>query len=155
MTNKDKLWGSEAMGTDPPKQLLQTVFFYVGKVFCLRGSVEQEGLRVSQLQCKYNPNHYVYIEDGSNDNSGANVRVEKKVVPVYANPGSGQRCLVFLLDKNISKLPPVAFERDLFYMTPKPVIPSDATSSSYVQFQLGRITAYYATKNVRDSCDTA
>ena len=38
------------MGTDTPKQLLNTVFFYVGKIFCLRGGVEQRGLKISQFQ---------------------------------------------------------------------------------------------------------
>ena len=37
------------MGTDNPKQLLQTVFFYVGKVYCLRGGVGQRGLKVSSF----------------------------------------------------------------------------------------------------------
>ena len=135
---EDQLWRSGVMGTDTPKQLLQTVFFYVGKVFCLRGGVEQRGLKVSQFQRKYNPEHYVYIENGSKNNSGANVRVENKVVPVYANLESGQRCLVPLLDNYISKLPPVAFEKDAFYMRPKPVAPSDATSPWYDAVPVGK-----------------
>lgn len=46
---EDQLWRTGAM-IDTPKQLLNAVFFYVGKVFCLRGGVEQRSLKVSQLQ---------------------------------------------------------------------------------------------------------
>ena len=44
---EDQLWRAGVMGMDTPKQLLNTVFFYVGKVFCLRGGVEQRGLKIS------------------------------------------------------------------------------------------------------------
>ena len=36
-----QLWSAGAMGTDTPKQLLNALFFYVGKIFCLRGGIEQ------------------------------------------------------------------------------------------------------------------
>ena len=51
---------------------------------------------------------------GSRNNSGANLRVENKIVPVYSNPESQSRCVVSLLDKYISKLPPVALRRMYF-----------------------------------------
>ncbi len=59
------------------------------------------------------PSRYVYTENGSKNNSGSNLRVENKVVPVYANPISGTRCLVYLLDDYFSKLPKYAFEKDV------------------------------------------
>ena len=90
------------MGTNTPKQATEhSVSFYVGKVFCLRGGVEQRSSKVSQFQRRYIPNHYVYIENGSKNNSGANLRVENKIVPVYSNPESRSRCVVSLLDKYI------------------------------------------------------
>ena len=45
---EDQLWRAGVMGVDTPKQLLNTVS-YVGKVFCLRGGVEQRGLKISQF----------------------------------------------------------------------------------------------------------
>ena len=137
---EDQLWKSKEMGTNTPKQLLQAVFFYAGKVFCLRGGIEQRGLKVSQFQRRYSPDHYVYIENGSKNNSGANLKIQNKVVPVYANPTSGERCLVALLDKYLSKLPPVAFEKDVFYMKPKAATPSDADSPWYEGVPVGKET---------------
>ena len=62
---EDQLWRAGVMAIDTLKQLLNTVFFYVGKVFCLRGGVEQRGLKISQFQRRYSPDHYVYVENGS------------------------------------------------------------------------------------------
>ena len=75
---EDQLWRAGMMGVDTPKQLLNAVFFYVGKIFCLRGGVEQRGLKISQFQRCYSPDHYVYVENGSKNNSGANLRVVGK-----------------------------------------------------------------------------
>ena len=60
---ENQIWRTGVMGTDTPKQLLNTVFFCVGKVFCLRG-VEQRSLKISQFQRHCSPDHYVYIENG-------------------------------------------------------------------------------------------
>ena len=43
---KDKLWDSGAMGIFNPKVILCTVFFYVGKAFCLHGGTEQRSLHL-------------------------------------------------------------------------------------------------------------
>ena len=96
-------------------------FFYNGKNFALRGIGEQYRLKVSQLVRKYNPDRYVYTENGSENRSGGigDFNVPNKVVPVYSNPAAGVRCQVFLLDMYIRKLP-VEAKRDLdiFYMRP-------------------------------------
>ena len=102
--------------------------------------MEQRGLKVSQFQRRYNPDHYVYVENGSKNNSGANLKIQNKVVPVYANADSGSRCVVALLDKYLSKLPPVAFEKDIFYMKPKTATPSDADSPWYEGAPVGKET---------------
>ena len=100
---EEMLWSKKVMGVDLPRQLQRTIFFYVGKVFCLRGGVEQRALKPSQFQRRHGPDHYVYIENGSKNNPGTTVRVENKVVPVYRNQNSG-RCVVSLLDKYLSKI---------------------------------------------------
>ena len=99
--------------------------------------MEQRSLKVSQFQRRYSPDHYVYVENGSKNNSGANLRVENKIVPVYSNPESRSRCVVSLLDKYISKLPPVAFKKDIFYMRPKLATPSDPDSPWYEGIPVG------------------
>ena len=42
---EEQLWSVGVMGVDTPRLLLHAVFFYVGKIFCLRGGVEQRSLR--------------------------------------------------------------------------------------------------------------
>ena len=49
-----------------------------------------------------------------------------KLFLVYANAGNPEKCLVALLDKYLSKLPPIAFQKDIFYMRPKLYAPQDA-----------------------------
>ena len=127
---EEMLWSKKVMGVDLPRQLQRTIFFYVGKVFCLRGGVEQRALKPSQFQRRHGPDHYVYIENGSKNNPGTTVRVENKVVPVYRNQNSG-RCVVSLLDKYLSKLPPAAFKKDIFYLRPKPLTPVDKAAPWY------------------------
>ena len=46
------------------------------------------------------------------------MRVANKVVPVFPFPGAGVRCHFAFLETYISKLPPVAFQKDWFYMKP-------------------------------------
>ena len=79
--------------------LQRAVFFSVRKVFCLRGSEDQRELKPSQLFCKSNPDKYVYVETGSNNQTGGlkQLGAENKVVHVYASPADGKRCLVYLL----------------------------------------------------------
>ena len=110
----------------------------MGNVFYLRGGVEQQGLQISQLRCEYNPDRYLYVENGSKNISGASLKISNKVVPVYANSKKGSRCLVALLDKYLSKLPLLAFEKDIFYMRPKAFVPNDAKSPWYECMPVGK-----------------
>lgn len=66
--------------------------------------------------------------------------MENKIVPVDSNPESGSKCVVSLLDKYISKLPPVAFENDIFYMRPKLATPGDPSSPWYKSIPVGKET---------------
>ena len=95
----------------------RTVFFYLAKNFCLRGGEEQRELKPSQLIRKRNPDQYVYVETGSKNRSAGlkEMNVDNKVVLIYARPGAGERCLVYLLDLYLSKLPSIAFEKDVLY----------------------------------------
>ena len=111
----------------------RTVFFYLGKNFCLRGGEEQQELKPSQLIRKRNPGQNVYIETGSKNRSGGlkEMNVDNKVVPIYACPAAGERCLVYLLDLHLSKLPSIAFEKDVLYWKPKNDIPKSSKEPWY------------------------
>jgi len=51
------------------------------------------------------------------------LHVKSKIVPVFACPAAGERCPFHILDTYISKLPPQAFEKDLFYVRPLEAAP--------------------------------
>ena len=53
---EDKLWSSGAIN---PKELQRSVFYYVGKIFCIRGGDEQRNLRPSQFARSHNPACYI------------------------------------------------------------------------------------------------
>ena len=52
---ENQLWESGALGVDTPEKFQRAVFFYVGKVFCIRGGQEQRELKVSQFRRSSNP----------------------------------------------------------------------------------------------------
>ena len=88
-------------------------------------------LCLSQLTRLESPNRYVYKEKASKNRQGglAQLKLEHKTVNVMANPTSGIRCPVHLLDKYISKLPQEAIQKDHFYCRPLPSIASDSVQS--------------------------
>ena len=79
---EDMLWKSGVLGDHDPVALQRAVFFYVGKVFCIRGGEEQRSLKVSQFKRSCNPDFYTYIENGSKNKSGVCLKQPNKVVPV-------------------------------------------------------------------------
>ena len=113
------LWESKVIGDDSPLALQRTVFFYVGKAFCLRGGQEQRQLRKSQFVRSFDPDCYTYVEHGSKNISGVNTKQVNKVLPVYASPDARPRCLVYLLVKYFEKFPTDSRVSDLFYLRPK------------------------------------
>ena len=115
---EDLLWSSEIMGVHSPLALQRAVFYYVGKTFCLRGA-EHRDLKISQFVRSEQPDSYNYIENGSKNITGVSTKTANKVVPVYSSPEARPRCLVYLLDLYLSKLPPKAIQLDLFYLRPK------------------------------------
>lgn len=122
VAEETKLWDLNILNTTTPKGLLRAVFYYVGKVCCLRGGEEQRCLKKSQFTRHYNPDMYKYIETGSKNRSGgiAQLHLKNKIVPIYAVPENRPRCLVFLLDLYFSKFPPESSNiQDVFYLRPK------------------------------------
>ena len=48
---EELLWSTGTIGDHSPLALQRAVFYYCGKVFCLRGGEEQRGLKLSQPVC--------------------------------------------------------------------------------------------------------
>ena len=75
----------------------------------------------------------VYTENGSKNCSGslALLRVENKAVLSYATPEAGIRCHAKLLDMYLSKIPPEAKKKDVFYLHPVAKKPTDPVAPWY------------------------
>ena len=117
---ENTLWEQGVMNTSSPRGLLNAVFFYNGKNFALRGGKEHRDFSLSMLVRKENPDRYIYTENASKNRGGGlgQLTLEHKTVPIYATPSAGERCHVHLLDLYISRLPPAAKEKDIFYCKP-------------------------------------
>ena len=96
------------MSVGSTKGLQRAVFFYIGKVCCLRGRKEQRLLKLSQFRCSPCGSHYTYTENSSKNRSGGinQINVANKVVNIVAIPENRPHCAVYLLDIYLSKLPP-------------------------------------------------
>ena len=144
ITSEDetKLWSSGVLNVETPIGLLNTVFYYCGKCFCLCGGQEHRNFTLTQLERKQKPDRYVYTEKSSKNKQGGvkQMRLGHKVVTVVANPKIGERCPVYILDKYISKLPEKAKETDLFYCKPCPSIPKNTTDPLFYASPIGKNT---------------
>ena len=139
-SDEDKLWETGVLGTDSPKSLLNAVFYLNGKNFCLRGGEEYRYLALSQVVRYYSPDRYLYTETGSKNRQGTftEKHISNKLVPIYACPASGERCHVFILDVYYSKLPEQAFSKDVFYLKPAKLVPTDRTKPWFENVPVGR-----------------
>lgn len=90
----------------------------------------------------YNPDCFTYIQCGSKNNSGTakDFRHENKEVACPAVPDQEPRCLVFLMDLYLTKLPKYAFEKDVLYLHPKRATPSDSSALWYNNVPVGKNT---------------
>jgi hypothetical protein len=97
---EQRLWESGFLGVADPKSLQNAVFYTLGKMLCLRGGMEHRLLKLSQLERRRQPDHYVYSENVSKNRNGSfkQLHVKSKTVPVYACPHAGVKCPVYLLD---------------------------------------------------------
>ena len=119
-SDEEKLWETGVLNTSTPVGLQRAVFYYVGKVCCIRGGEEQRNLKHSQFKRYSNPDRYIYSEHGSKNHNGGffQLDVEKKNVSIFRNEEAGKRCLVDLLDNYLKRLSPGAIEKELFYCKP-------------------------------------
>ena len=145
---EDQLWKEGVMNTTTPTGLQNVAFFVIGKMFCLRGGLEHRGLQLSQL--KRLEDRYVYHENVSKNRNGSfkQLRIKNKVVPLYPSPEAGEHFPVLILDKYISKLPPQAKEKDLFYYRPLEKVTSDPNKPWYSAVPLGKNTLQGKLRNM-------
>ena len=68
--------------------------------------------------------------------------------PLFACPEARKRCPVSILDKYISKLPQDAISRDLFYVRPLEIIPTDPSLPWYSSVAVGKHTLDQRVKNM-------
>ena len=100
--NEDLLWTGGLLGDHNPKALLDTMVYYIGLYFAIRGG-EHRKIRHSPSQlCLYEPEgqkpYIVYSEDVSKTNQGGLLHRKKspKQVVHHANLETPQRCLIRL-----------------------------------------------------------
>ena len=129
-------YGKQAfLNTSTPVDLQRAVFYYVGKVCCIRGSEEQRNLKPSQFKHYTNPDRYVYSKHGSKNHNGGffQLDVENKSVSIFKNEETGEQCLVILLDTYLkSRLPPGAIQKGLFYYKPLDKFRKDQDGPRYI-----------------------
>ena len=133
------LWEQGVLNLNTPLGLLRAVFYSNGKAFCLRGGKEHRNLKISQFVRQSDPDRYIYTENGSKNQSGGftDLRIENKVVPIYATSEAGIRCHVKQLDLYLSKLPAKARELDIFYVRPLPNAPEDPSHPWFAAAPIG------------------
>ena len=114
----------------------------------LRGGQEHRELKISQLNFKSIPDPEYpgvdtkcvdYNEHGSKNRPGGRhqLNLANKVVVHYSRPELGTRCHVYLLRLNLSKLPEIAFQRDIFYWKPLDKVPDAPDQPWYSKSVVG------------------
>ena len=97
-------------------------------MFCVHGGQEQSPSNFRFLSKPgADPHCVVYEEHGSENHPGGikGFFMQKISVKCYAVPQNTPKCLVFLLNLYMKRLPTYAFENDLHYLLPKLKCPSD------------------------------
>ena len=136
------LWDAGLLGLDDPKILFNTVFFYVGLHFCLRVGQEYRDLSLNQfkhslINCDIytEDTHYEYTEFISKNNlhKFKDIHAKNKVVKAFATVDSN-RCIVKILDKYLSLLPP---KPKAFYLRPVKSVPNIVGTPWFVNVPIG------------------
>jgi hypothetical protein len=145
--DEDKLWENGVINLTTPQGLLNAVFFYNGKNFCLRGGQEHKDLKFSQFQRKVVDIGdgqlkvaYEYTEHGSKNRSGGikQIRMKNKCVTQYEDAGAGDRCHVTILDRYFLKVPKSAKDKEDFYLRPLGTVPTDPMAPWFSIQPIGR-----------------
>ena len=133
-TEEASLWAKGVLGDHSPLSLVRAVFYLNSRNFCLRGGRGHRGLKLSQL--KRENDHWKFTYEPANRGGAAGSGKKSRTVLQYRSPSAGRRCHVYLLDLYVSKLPPDAATKDVFYLTPVK-IPLDPHNPWFSNVPLG------------------
>ena len=108
---ENMLWENGQLGSESPKQLLDTLLYLFGLNFALRAGREHRNLRtgpLSQIKIYTSPSgrrYLEYTEDVSKSNTGGlrHRNVAPKVTRAYENLIKPERCVVNIYEKYMSK----------------------------------------------------
>lgn len=157
LEQENNLWEQGILGTDSPLKLLRAVFYHMSRVFFIKGATKHRYLKLSQFRRDTNPDCYTYIaaESGSKKKKSYGIQVNSRFFsfpPVYhANPVARERCLVYLLDLYISKLPGYASKEDVFYLRPMAFAPNDTACPWYEPAAVGLEKLRLMARNIFDA----
>ena len=122
------------MNSDTPEGLDNSVFYYNGINFVLRGGQEHRNLCLVQFSFIYETDldipdkmlEYVdYVEFGSKNRPGGRKQLNLENKTVCHNYAQSDHFHVFLLKCYISKLPPGMEDKTVFYCKPLKNVPDD------------------------------
>ena len=121
---EERLWDLGVLSTHTPKGLLRAVYYLNAKNFRIFGANAHRTLKLSQIKRQLSPQRYVYTPSATDlgtEQSGVMLMMKKKnkdTIVVNSSVEKGNRCHVRVLDVYLQKIPPEAFERDVFYLQP-------------------------------------
>ena len=115
---QEKLLASGTLSVDTPYALLQTLYVLNAKSFGLHSIKHQRKLKLSFLKRMTDPLRYVYIEQPLQSLSSMSRAKTNKTVRALTDAQEGNLCHVRILDFYLKKIPPEAFEKDVFYLKP-------------------------------------
>ena len=116
-TKEAVLWEEGVLSLGNPTGLLNAVFFYNGKNFCLRGGVEHRSLKLSQFVRETTTidgkqiSCYIYTEFGSKNNQGGLTSLNQKNKTVKHYETNSEHCHVKILDKYLEAVPVMQFNK--------------------------------------------
>ena len=118
---QDKLLASDTLSIDTPDALLKALFVLNAKSFGLHSAEHQGRLKLSYLKRMTDPLRYVYREqpaEAVSVSSMSRAKADKTVHALAGAQDAGNLCPVHVLDFYLKKIPPEAFEKDVFYLHP-------------------------------------
>jgi hypothetical protein len=141
LEHEELMWKEGALGVDSPASLLRATFYTVGLHFCLRGGQEHRDLKRTQFtrvptDGYSGSTYYQYVENGSKNYQGRfnETGQPNKVGRAHAQPNSGTRCPVRILDLYLEKLPPGS---TAFYMQPLQKLPTESSQPWFKNMPVG------------------
>ena len=116
-----ELWEKGQLGSDTPKQIINTLFYYNGLHFAVRGGDEHRYLKIEQFHIENNSGEQrklLYKENVTKTFSGElkHRKIEPNVKEHYENIECPEKCHLRIYEKYLSMRPPDS--NPSFYLKP-------------------------------------